>query len=49
MKRWMDPLAIAGIVVGAPAMPEWVIATSALVLVGLSGWIFWTDRKGSDL
>lgn len=47
MKRWMDPLAVAGIVVGAPAMPEEVIALIALALVGLSGWILWTDRRKS--
>ena len=41
----MQPLYVAGIAIGAPAMPEWVIAVCALVLVGASGWMFWSDRK----
>ncbi|MCR4144300.1 hypothetical protein [Alcaligenes faecalis] len=41
----MQPLYVAGIAIGAPAMPEWVIALCALVLIGISGWMFWSDRK----
>lgn len=41
----MQPLYVAGIAIGAPAMPEWVIGMCALVLIGISGWMFWSDRK----
>lgn len=41
----MQPIYVAGIAIGAPAMPQWVIGLSALVLVGCSVWMFWSDRK----
>lgn len=40
----MQPLYIAGIAVGAPAMPEWVIASCALILALISAWMFATDK-----
>lgn len=44
----IQPVAIAAMVVGAPAMPEWVVALTALFFVGLSGWLFWDDRKSTN-
>lgn len=41
----MQPIFIAGAVVGAPAMPEPILAGCALVLVGISAWMFLSDRK----
>ncbi len=41
----MQPLYVAGVAIGAPAMPERVIAGCALVLVSLSAWMFWSDKK----
>ena len=40
-----QPIFIAGVVVGAPAMSIEVLAVSALVLVGISALMFWTDRN----
>lgn len=45
MKRWMEPIFVAGIMVGAPAMPEWILGACAIILIGLSAWVFFTDRK----
>lgn len=41
----MQPLYVAGIAIGAPAMPEWIIGVCALILICISGWMFWSDRK----
>lgn len=43
----MQPLYIAGIAIGAPAMPEWVIASCALILALISVWMFITDKETS--
>ena len=43
----MQPMYIAGIAIGAPAMPEWVIGLCALVLLLISIWMFATDREAN--
>lgn len=43
--RKMEPLYVAGIMIGAPTMPEWVLGMNALILIALSGWLFYKDRK----
>lgn len=45
MKRWMEPIFVAGIMVSAPAMPQWVLGVCALILIGLSVWMFLADRR----
>lgn len=44
----MQPIFVAGAIVGAPAVPKPVLAVCALVLVGISAWMFLTDwrRRG---
>ncbi|HLV84203.1 MAG TPA: hypothetical protein VKY62_10545 [Devosia sp.] len=44
----MQPIFIAGAVVGASAMPEPILAVCALVLVGISGWMCLSNRKRGD-
>lgn len=39
------PIWVAGMIVTAPTVPGWALAVVALLLEGLSAFLFWSDRK----